>query len=373
MARAIVGVPEHNADLLYACGYACADPIAWLRVKGRSVLVVGDLEIEGARRLATVDAVVPISRLAARLARRRIRGADLHRMAGEELRRRGALRVEVPFSFPSGGIAGLRRAGLRVSSVPDPFFPERSRKSSSELRSIRDALRAAEAGLAAAVVTLEASRIGRDRRLRLGSQVLTSEILREKAERAMFAAGAAPDRSIVAGGIQGADPHHRGSGALVAHRPIVLDFFPRHRLTGYYGDITRTVVKGRADAPTRRAFLTVRRAQRLAFGLIRHGADGTAIHGRLLDHFREAGYPMRRGGRRREGFFHGTGHGLGLELHEPPTIGTRPARLEAGQVITVEPGLYYPWLGGVRIEDVVRVTRAGCQRLTRFPVFLEIP
>ncbi len=373
VARAIAGVPAHNADLLYACGYSCSDPIAWLRVRGRSVLLVGDLEIEGARRTATVQAVVPSSRIAARLAARRIRGADLHRIAGEELRRRGARRVEVPFSFPAGGIAGLRRAGLSVSSVADPFFPERSRKSVPEIRSIRAALRAAEAGLAAAVVTLAASRIGRDGRLRLGGQLLTSEILREKAERAMFAAGAAPDQSIVAGGIQGADPHHRGSGPLAAHRPIVLDFFPRHRLTGYYGDITRTVVKGRADSPTREAFMAVRRAQRLAFSLIRHGADGSQIHGRLLELFRAAGYPMRRGGRRREGFFHGTGHGLGLELHEPPTVGSRPARLEAGQVITVEPGLYYPWLGGIRIEDVVLVTRGGCRKLTRFPVFLEIP
>ncbi|HEU5180135.1 MAG TPA: M24 family metallopeptidase [Candidatus Polarisedimenticolia bacterium] len=373
IARAIAGVPEHNADLLYACGYSCADPIAWLRVRGRSLLLVGDLEIEGARRTATVDAVVPTSRIAARLSERRIRGADLHRIAGEELRRRGARRVEVPFSFPAGGIAPLRRAGLRVSSAAEPFFPERSRKSAPEIRSIRAALRAAEAGLAAAVMTLAASRIGRDRRLRVGKQVLTSEILREIAERAMFAAGAAPDRSIVAGGIQGADPHHRGSGPLAAHRPIVLDFFPRDRLTGYYGDITRTVVKGRADAPTRKAFLAVHEAQRLAFELIRHGAEGSKIHGRLLEFFRETGYPVRRGGRRREGFFHGTGHGLGLELHEPPTIGSRPARLEAGQVITVEPGLYYPWLGGMRIEDVVLVTRGGCSRLTRFPVFLEIP
>jgi Xaa-Pro aminopeptidase len=337
------------------------------------VLLVGDLEIEGARRLATVDSVVPASRLFAALARRRIRRADLHRVLGEELKRRGARRAEVPFSFPAGGISGLRRAGIQVSTVPDPFFPGRSRKSSAELRAIGAALRAAEAGLAVAVLTLAASRVGRDGLLHLGGRVLTSEILREKAERAMFAAGAAPDRSIVAGGIQGADPHHRGAGPLRAHRPIVLDFFPRHRLTGYYGDITRTVVKGRADEPTRRAYGAVRRAQQLAFGLIRHGAEGADIHARLVEYFERTGFPVRRGGRRREGFFHGTGHGLGLELHEPPGIGARPAMLEAGQVVTVEPGLYYPWLGGMRIEDVVLVTRGRCRKLTRFPVFLEIP
>ena len=373
MPRAMVGAPDREANLLYAAGYSCADPVAWFQVHGQSFLLVNDLEIAGARRSATVDTVLPVSRYFASLRLRRISRINVARALGEALRERGARHVEVPRAFPAGALEDLRRAGIRPVVVPDPFFAGRSRKSAAEIQAIRAALRATEAGLATAVLTLAASRIRRDGLLELSGRPLTSEILRERAERAMFAAGASPDRSIVAGGLQGADPHHRGAGPLPAHRPIVLDFFPRHRVNGYYGDLTRTVVKGRADAKTQRAFQAVLEAQHLAIKLIRHGAEGSGIHGRICRFFDAAGYPMRRTERRREGFFHGTGHGLGLELHEPPELGRTPARLQAGQVITVEPGLYYPRWGGIRIEDVVQVTHRGCRKLSSFPVFLEIP
>jgi len=111
----------------------------------------------------------------------------------------------------------------------------------------------------------------------------------------------------------------------------------------------------------------------MALGMVREGADAGAIHRQVVDFFREAGFPPRRRGPAREGFIHGTGHGLGLELHEAPPVSSRPCALRAGHVITVEPGLYYRDMGGIRIEDVVLVTRRGSRRLTRFPVFLEIP
>jgi Xaa-Pro aminopeptidase len=373
LARAIVGTPDRDANLYYAGGYSCADPIAWFEHRGKTSLMVNDLEIAGARRSATVDAVLPMSHYFELLRQRRVNRINLVRALGEALRERGARQVQVPRAFPAGSLQDLRRAGIRPVVVPDPFFAGRSRKSPAEIRSIREALRATEAGLATAVLALAASHIRRDGRLYLEGKPLTSEALRERAEQAMFAAGAAPDRSIVAGGLQGADPHQRGSGPLPAHRPIVLDFFPRHRRSGYYGDLTRTVVKGRADARTHRAFQAVLEAQRLAIRLIRHGADGSEIHARVCRFFEAAGYPVRRTERRREGFFHGTGHGLGLELHEPPELGRTPGRLQAGQVVTVEPGLYYARWGGIRIEDVVVVTRRGCRKLSGFPAFLEIP
>ena len=369
----MVGVPERDADLLYACRYACADPIAWFRVRGRSHLLVNDLELAGARRSATVDSVLPLSRYYASLKRKRVAHIDLFRALGEALKERGARQVEVSHDFPAGGLANLRRAGIHPVPSPRAFFPARPLKTPEEINAIRAAVRAAEAGLATAILTLAACRIGRDGLLYLGADRLTSEMLREKGERAMFAAGAAPERSIVAAGPQGADPHHRGSGPLPAHRPIVLDFFPRHRASGYYGDLTRTVVKGQADDATRRAFEAVLEAQRYALRLVRHGAEGSAIHRNLCEFFEAAGYPMSRTEKRREGFFHGTGHGIGLELHETPVLGTWPCRLQAGNVLAVEPGLYYRWLGGIRLEDVVVVTRKGCRKLSRFPVFLEIP
>jgi Xaa-Pro aminopeptidase len=334
--------------------------------------MVNDLELAGARRTASVDVVLPLSRYLD-VKKPPANGSGLFEALAQALRENSVHRVDVPHAFPAGGVGRLRRCGIRAVPMPDPFFPARARKNAGELRAIGAALRATETGLATAILTLAASRVGRDGYLYLGNERLTSETVREKADRAMFAAGTAPHRTIVAGGIQGADPHCQGSGPLRAHRPIVLDFFPRHRATGYYGDLTRTVVKGKADAATRRAFDAVLEAQRLAFKLIRHGAEASAVHAKVSRFFEAAGYPSRALERGREGFFHGTGHGIGLDLHEMPVLGRRRERLEAGQVVTVEPGLYYRDLGGIRIEDVVRVTREGCQKLSRFPVFLEVP
>jgi Xaa-Pro aminopeptidase len=317
--------------------------------------------------------VLPLSRYYDRLRARGVTSPDFFQALAEALRERGVRRAEIPQSFPAGALECLSRAGIRTRTLADPFLPGRAVKTPEEVRRIRGAIRAAEAGLATAVLTLAASRIGRDGYLHLHGRRLTSEQLRENAERAMFAAGATPAHTIVAGGPQGSNPHERGTGPLPAHRPIVLDFFPRSRATGYYGDITRTVVKGRADSRIRAAFLAVATAQEMALKMVRAGTDGATIHGRICDFFREAGFPPRRRGPVREGFIHATGHGLGLDLHEYPPVSARHCNLEAGHVITLEPGLYYRDMGGIRIEDVVLVTRRSSRKLTRFPVFLEIP
>src|SRR5207249_11936380 len=119
------------------------------------------------------------------------------------------------------------------------------------------------------------------------------------------------------------DPHAPGSGPIPARRPIVLDLFPRSRESGYYGDITRTVVKGRPDSRTLSAYLAVQTAQAMAIGMIRAGVDGSRTHSRIQEFVTAAGFPTRERGLLREGFFHGTGHGLGLELHEPPWLSRR--------------------------------------------------
>jgi Xaa-Pro aminopeptidase len=371
-ALAIAGVPEFNADLLYASGYSCPDPSAWFRIGSRSYLLVNDLELPGARRLARAGSVVPLSRYYGRLRHKKPAPQFFFQAFAEALKERGVKSVEVPQSFPAGAAGCLAEAGIRCRSLPDPFLPRRSMKTPAEVRHIVKALRAAEAGLATAVLALAAGRIGRDGYIHLNGRRLTAEILRESAERAMFAAGAVPVHTIVAGGLQGRDPHAKGSGPLPANRPIVLDFFPRSRTSGYYGDITRTVVKGRADSRTRAAFLAVQTAQEMAIGMIRAGVDGSAVHSRIRRFFEKAGFPSRGRGAHREGFIHGTGHGLGLELHEHPTLGNSSCPLAAGHVITVEPGLYYREMGGIRLEDVLLVTPRGHRKLTRFPTFLEI-
>ncbi len=371
--RAIAGVPDQNADLLHATGFSCPDLSAWFQVRGRGYLLVNDLEILRARREARVAVILPLSRFYERFRRQGTPKLHPFRALAAALRERNVLRVDVPSHFPAGALESLADAGIRARVLPDPFLPDRFRKSPREVRKISAVLRAAEAGMTAGVLALRKSRIGRDGFLYLEGHRLTSEALRERIESAIFAAGAIPTHTIVAGGAQAADPHSRGSGPLRARRPIVLDLFPRSRSTHYYADITRTVVKGRADDRTRAAFLAVLTAQELACEMVRAGVDGSAVHRRVCAFFGRTGFPAstRRGVR--EGFFHGTGHGLGLELHEYPHVSNRRCPLEEGHVITVEPGLYYRNLGGIRIEDVVLVTRTGCVKLSRFPVFLEIP
>jgi Xaa-Pro aminopeptidase len=183
-------------------------------------------------------------------------------------------------------------------------------------------------------------------------------------------AGGVPAGTIVAGGDQACDPHERGYGALYADSLIILDVFPRDAKTGYFGDMTRTVLRGRASEAQRKLWETVKAGQALALKRVKAGVDGMTIHKAIQELFAARGFPTEVRNGRRVGFFHGTGHGLGLEIHEHPRL--QKVVLKDRQVLTVEPGLYYPGVGGAREEDVVVVTKTGCRILSRFPKQLEI-
>jgi Xaa-Pro aminopeptidase len=217
---------------------------------------------------------------------------------------------------------------------------------------------------------LKASRPGPGKKLRWSRQTLTSELLRAEIESAVLRAGGTPSGTIVAGGDQACDPHERGSGPLRANSLIIIDIFPRDAKTGYYGDMTRTFLKGRASEAQRSLWETVKDAQAFALRRIKAGVDGMTIHRGIEDLFAGRGYKTGVKNGRRVGFFHGTGHGLGLDIHEYPRL--QKVVLKARQVVTVEPGLYYPGLGGVRIEDVVVVTKTGHKMLSSFPKQLEM-
>jgi len=281
---------------------------------------------------------------------------------------------EVPSTFPVGLADELRDHGLMVHSKQDPFFPERCIKTEQEAGWIRASLRAAEAGMREAVTALKESRVERKKggELRLGGERLTSGRLRSLIQKTILDKGCHAMHTITAGGPQGYDPHERGEGPLRAGQPIIIDIFPRSEASGYYGDMTRTLLKGKATERVRSMFRAVKMAQDYAVSQVRPGAQGQRIHQWIVDLFTREGFPTREKKGRTEGFLHGTGHGLGLDIHEYPWISSRPCRLRMGNVVTVEPGLYYPDIGGIRLEDVVWVTKEGARRLTRFPRFLEI-
>jgi Xaa-Pro aminopeptidase len=368
--RLLYAASETDADILYPTGFFAPDPFLFIEVGKRRILVMSDLEMDRARRQATVDRVLSWSAIAKPLetGTRKAGPADVIVAA---LRQLGIRRVQVPRGFSLGLAIELDARGIRLEMGPDPFWPEREVKSPREVRAIEAALRAAEAGLLAGIAALKACRI-RSGYLRRDGRSFTAEDLRAAVNTRIMAEGCVPSHTICAPGDQAVDPHEEGRGPIRAHTPIVMDIFPRSESTGYYGDLTRTVVRGRASHRLHELYAVVHEGVRLGHGLVRDGAEGLEIHRRIQALFDRQGYPTGVKAGRMQGFFHGTGHGLGLEIHEAPSIGKRRCTLRAGHVVTVEPGLYYIGLGGVRLEDVALVTRQGSRNLTRVPKQLEI-
>jgi len=364
---------ERDADMLYATGLFVPDPFIYLQFGGRPWLVMSDLEIDRARVQAPHCRTVSLSRCQKELRDAGIARPSLAHVVRKILREKKVRQVTVPAQFPLGLARELESLDIRVRVQPGSFFPEREIKTAAEVRKISAALMMAEVGMAEGMETLRRCRIGRDRRLLYHQVPLTSEKLRSIIDCAILQANGLAANTIVAGGRQGCDPHERGYGPLRAHEPIIIDIFPRSQKTGYFGDITRTVVRGRAREPVRKLYHTVWQGQKIGFGKIRAGQPTAEVHRAVQEFFVGEGYTTGRRGGRTEGFFHGTGHGLGLEIHEAPRLGANSAgRLRPGQVVTVEPGLYYPEIGGVRLEDVALVTSAGARNLTRFEKVLEI-
>jgi Xaa-Pro aminopeptidase len=245
-------------------------------------------------------------------------------------------------------------------------------KSDEEIALLTEALRITEEALERAIELIRASEPGPDGALRLAGKPLTVELLRKAMHLTMMERDCVAQHTIIAPGVQAVDPHNEGSGPLRADEPIVMDVFPQHARSRFFADITRTVVKGKASPKVRRMFELVRAGQEIAFGMIRDGVDGYAVHQAIMDSFERAGFATGEHDVRMQGFFHGTGHGVGLEIHEPPRVSSKPDLLKSGMVVTVEPGLYYLDAGGMRIEDMVVVRKDGCDVLTKAPKILEV-
>ncbi len=363
---------EIDANILYATDFFAPDPFIFFRTaKGRRYMVMSDLEIDRARAVSSAHRVLSLTHYT-RLAEKRLgKEPGTADIIAEALRDFGIRRVTVPDNFPVGIADKLRERRIRVAVKDDPFFPERLYKTPDEVKEIRKSMQASETGMRAAMNALKKSRI-KNGYLYYRGRRLTAELLKEIINTTILAMGYLPSGTIVAPGRQGCDPHNEGSGPIKANQPIIIDIFPRSLSSGYFGDITRTVVRGKAPEKVKKMFKAVLEGQRLGLSMIRDGVKTRPIHEAILDLFEKKGFPTGKIGGRMQGFFHGTGHGLGLEIHERPRIAVNNLKLEKGMVVTVEPGLYYADVGGMRIEDTVLVTKNGIKNLTRFPKKLEI-
>ena len=356
-----------NPDQRYFARVAVPDPFMSFRAGRRRVCAVSALEFGRVKRESAFDVVLPLEAWLEQARRRwpdrRVGPADVIVLLAA---RYGIGGFAIADDFPAGVAFKLVRAGLKLTPAGAMLFPEREIKGPAEVAALREGNRCAARGIAAAEALLRRARV-RGGWLTVGGRRLTSEDLKFAIESACLGAGGVSLDTIAAGGDQGCDPHESGHGPIRAHALVIVDVFPRITATGYYGDMTRTFLRGRASDAQRRLVATVRAGQQLGLRLIRAGLMGRVVHNRVADYFKEQGYVTRATPRGSEGFFHGLGHGLGLAVHELPRVaGTVNYLLKKGAVVTVEPGLYYPGLGACRIEDVVQVTDARPRLLSSY-------
>jgi Xaa-Pro aminopeptidase len=370
-ATLMIAASETDSNLYYATRFIAPDPFIFMEVKGERIVLMSDLEIDRARSQATVDRVLSYSDLERRAKTQGATAPGSVDVLHLVLQDHGIKQVLVPGNFPFGHALKLQALGYQLETKKEPFYERRAIKTAEEIRCIEDAQRATEAAVAAAHEALRKADI-RDNLLWLDSALLTSERIKKLVNVVLMERDCVAQHTIVAGGDQACDPHDEGSGPLPAHRSIIFDVFPRSATTRYFADMSRTVVRGTASAELKRLYQTVKDAQEEAISKVRAGADGTKIHQGICDRFDAAGYATGLVNGRMQGYFHGTGHGVGLDIHEHPRISRNGSILQEGEVVTVEPGLYYPGLGAVRIEDMVLVTRDGCRNLTNYPKVFEL-
>ncbi|MGB4067288.1 MAG: Xaa-Pro peptidase family protein [Nitrospira sp.] len=371
LATLFIAASEQDSNLYYATHFMAPDPFIYLEIKGERLMVMSDLEMDRARTQASVDRVLSYSEIEQKAKKQGIKDPTAVDIVHVVLKESKIRRLSVPANFPVIHAARLQERGYSLKPKRDPFYEQRVLKTAEEVRHIEDAQRATEEAVAAAHTLLRRAEI-KDEQLWLDGEVVTSERIKKVVNVKLMERDCIAQHTIVAGGEQACDPHNEGSGPLPAHRSIIFDVFPRSATSRYFADMSRTVIRGKVSQELKRLYGAVKDAQEDAIDKIKDGADGMKIHQGICARFEKAGYKTGLVNGRMQGYFHGTGHGVGLDIHEAPRISRTGSLLQEGHVVTVEPGLYYPGLGAVRIEDMVLVTKDGCRNLTNFPKIFEL-
>ena len=363
MTALIIAASSHNsADILYASGFTAPDPFIFISYGNEKSVYVSALEY--ARAVNEVKKGIVVCELA---------DASIKKTVELIVGKYKVVDWVVPDDFPFSMAEHMKAAGASVRLKGGLFFPERLTKTPSEIKNLVKASRIAEKAMARLVILLSDSSVDSKKRLLVNGHLLTSEFLQSQIDYEIIMVGGSSEDTIVACGTQGAEPHNRGAGQIFADMPIVVDIFPRLKSCGYWGDITRTFVKGRAPSTVKKAYNAVKEARDFSKSVIRKGVVPSELYASAMRILEKHGFATGKTPKGSYGFFHSLGHGLGLEIHENPRLSPKNSvPLETGNVVTVEPGLYYPEWGGVRLEDTVVVRENSVETITSFPTVLEI-
>ncbi len=369
----MVGESFHNADMYYASRFLAPDSFAYVCANDKEYIIVSPMEYGRAEKESRVRNVISRDKygytdMIRKLKREDLATADMLAAFLAEIK---AGSVMVPESFPLGVADRLRSKGVEATAAPLDIEERRMIKSPEEIEKIREVQWVNEKAMARAVDIIRKSKV-KSGILQYHDKPLTSEKLHREIDLVFTKNGCEATDTIASSGPRSADPHFAGAGPVPAGQLIVLDLFPRSKANRYCADMTRTVVKGKPTKEMKEMYKLVLDAQEKALKAICAGVTGKSVDDVVCDLFEKHGFGTPRT-KSKTGYVHSLGHGLGLEVHEQPRLSqTDERKLEPGMVVTVEPGLYDPEVGGVRIEDLVVVTKKGCENLTKFPKELII-
>ena len=355
----------HNSDIYYVTHFLASDDFTYLQTEsGEEILFISDMEKGRAEIESRVSVIKTLQDLGYRGKMKEKKDSSIAYAAciSELLAGEGIKKVAVPYDFPIFYANSLAEAGFTIVPIKSPFRKMRSLKKPEEVEAIKYTQMAGEKAMEAAIVLIAGAE-EREGLLYHQGEVLTGVKVLSVIDHTLLDYGCEAEETIVSCGKDTANPHGNTDGPLKANAPIILDIFPRSKKKRYFADMTRTVLYGEASEELKKMYETVLAAQKKAFGMVKPGVKAADVHNAICDLFEEHGYDTYRSGSK-AGFIHSTGHGVGLDIHELPSVGENEALLEAGNVITIEPGLYYPEIGGIRLEDMVLVTENGCQNLT---------
>jgi Xaa-Pro aminopeptidase len=360
----------HSPEVRHEIGEPVMDPVAFIDNEGRRI-VVGSLLEEStfAAREDVCDEYVTYQALGSdELIKDKSFPYSLidSELVLRALQKFGIDKAVVPPNFRLQIGDYLRDKGVTLEVEPDVWVQRRRRKTPWEIEGIERAQRAAETAMLTAARMLREAEPSASGTLRFEGEELTAEWIRESMIAELLSQGAESEEILVQSGDACLEGHGLGTGPILPDQSCIIDCFPRDRRTGTYSDMTRTFVPGTPSDELVRLHADCRAALAIAFDAVRPGA--VDAHARVAELLHARGYPVvdRHEGDEplREGFFHSLGHGVGLEVHEKPWVGRRADELQEGDVVALEPGLYFRGIGGVRLEDTVLVTAGGPEFLT---------
>ena len=365
-AYLIISESQHNASMYYLTGFLAPDPFIYFKKKGEGILFISQMEYERAKKESTVKRIESTldHGIMEKIRKNKDNNLAFCDFVSDLMDEYEIKSVAVPMDFPIYVGDCLRKNGIKVVPQSDLVENDRAIKTPAEVDLIKKSQFACEKAMKAAISLIENSNKKKGALFYKGES-LTSEKVKQAIKHALIDWGCTDEDPIVACGKQASDPHFSGSGQLMANQPIIIDIFPRLQRGRFFSDMSRTVSFGKPSTEVIDMHDAVLDAQNGAIELVKSGVKCSDIHNAVCDVFEERGYGTIRNNDR-TGFIHSTGHGVGLEIHEKPTVSENDYILLAGNVITIEPGLYDPKWGGVRIEDLLLVKNKKCENLTKF-------